>query len=104
MEATLELRAEQQTTLNAEQLMEQIQEQVQRITAAQKKAAGHEGEVVAAMIQIGKHLIDLKAQAKRTWAKKLKELDYAPRVASRYKKIAEAWGEDFGLIESDFRA
>jgi len=72
-----------------------------KILKEQQKIDRHEGDVVASHIRLGHHLADLRALAKRTWAKQLKAIGLSPRVARRYLKIAQHWPNEIGLNESD---
>jgi molecular chaperone GrpE (heat shock protein) len=78
-----------------------IKKLVNEIRKEQQKIDRYEGDVVASHIRLGNHLADLRALAKKTWAKQLKAIGMNPRVASRYLKIAQGWPTEIGLIESD---
>ena len=71
------------------------------IRREQQKIDRYEGNIVASHIRLGHHLAELRALAKRTWAKQLKTIGISPRVASRYLKIAQHWPDQIGLNESD---
>jgi hypothetical protein len=72
-----------------------------KIVKEQQKIDRHEGDIVASHIRLGHHLAELRALAKKTWAKQLKSIVISPRVASRYLKIAQHWPDQIGLNESD---
>ena len=78
-----------------------IRKLLNEILKEQQKINRHEGDVVASHIRLGHHLADLRALAKRTWAKQLKAIGISPRMASRYLKIADNWPNEIGLNESD---
>jgi hypothetical protein len=71
------------------------------IRAEQARIDNNEGDVVASMIRIGRHLGELRKLARRDWGKRLKEVQINPRVASRYTNIAKSCLGEIGLNESD---
>jgi hypothetical protein len=73
---------------------------VRAIRKLDLRLARNEDEAVAATIEKGQLLLDLKACANRGWGKRLGELGLNPRVASRLMSIG-AWGREFGPIGSD---
>ncbi len=74
---------------------------VREIKDEQTAQYRHGGVAVAGYILIGVKLTALKATSGRTWGKRLVELGYSARVASRLQKLGKAWGGEIGRIGPD---
>src|SRR4051812_18437393 len=64
---------------------------LERVKENEKKAKSNEGASISNVIEMGRLFRELKAKAPRVWGRKLKQLGYHERVASRYLKIGESW-------------
>ena len=76
---------------------------VQENLKEQTRIDRHEDDVVACHIRLGSRLKKLRSLANGTWGRQLADLGMAPRVASRYLRIATHWPDATGLNESDLR-
>jgi hypothetical protein len=74
---------------------------VNEILKEQRKIDRCEGDVVASHIRLGRYLAQLRPLATRNWAAQLKAVGMSSRVASRHLMIAQRWGKEIGLLESD---
>lgn len=76
-------------------------ELLDKIAAEQQKIDRQDGDVVACYVSMGQCLAELRPLAKRNWARQLKLLGIAPRVASRRMKLAQRWPDGIGHEESE---
>jgi hypothetical protein len=60
-----------------------------------------QGKTFGSILNIGKHLGELRPLAKGDWARQLKALGMSPRVASRHMRISESSLKEIGLNESE---
>jgi hypothetical protein len=77
---------------------------VGEIAGLKKDLDRAEGNLVGSKIRLGMRLLQLRAEAKRTWAQQLKTLGFSPRVASRYLLLGESELAGIGPNGSDLLA